>query len=174
MENTAKAKRIKMVIFDVDGVLTDGRIYLSNEKIETKAFNTPDGLGIQLLQKSGIEIGVISARQSNAMTTRMQSLKVKYIYQGNQNKLEAFSDLLKKTKLKTKEICYVGDDLPDLPILQRAGLSIAPANAHEFVKEHVDFVTHKSGGMGAVREICDFILKSQGTFDLIYRSYLKK
>jgi 3-deoxy-D-manno-octulosonate 8-phosphate phosphatase (KDO 8-P phosphatase) len=172
MDNILKAKKIKMVMFDVDGVLTDGRLYLTDDNIEIKAFNSQDGLGFKFLRQTGVDIAIITARQSKLVAKRMKSLHIEHVYQGKQDKLSCYKDLLKKTKLKNSEVCYVGDDVLDLPILRQAGLAVAPANAHEFIKSHVDFVTVKSGGMGAAREVCDFIMKAQGTFDAVYKAYL--
>lgn len=173
MKNALKlAKTIKLVIFDVDGVLTDGNIFLTNNNNEIKAFNTQDGLGIQLLLKTGIEVGIITSRQSNIVEQRMKALGIKHVSQGHLNKLPAYEQLLQKLNLSDKEVAYVGDDLPDLALLRRAQLGIATANANMFVQHHADWVTTKTGGQGAVREVCELIMMAQGTLDDVYNEYL--
>jgi len=173
MKNALKlAKEIKLLIFDVDGVLTDGNLLLTNDNNEIKAFNTQDGLGIQLLQKTGIEVAIITGRKSNIVEQRMKSLGIKYVSQGSLNKMPAYEQLLKKLKLTDENVAYVGDDLPDLALIRRAQLGIATANANLFVQHHADWVTTKSGGQGAAREVCELIMMAQGTLDDIYNEYL--
>lgn len=166
------AKLIRLVIFDIDGVLTDAQIYIGDNQTEFKAFNTQDGLGMQLLLKSGIEIGIITSQQSLIVATRMHALGIKHVFQGNLNKVPAYEELLKKLGLTDAQVAYVGDDLPDLKLIRRAGLGITVANAHDFVKKHAHYITKSRGGQGAVREICDLIMKVQHTYNKIYDAYL--
>ena len=166
------AKPIKLLIFDVDGVLTDGSLYLTDDGVEIKAFHSHDGLGIKLLMRSGVQVGIITARQSELVTLRMKSLGIEHAYQGNMVKVEAYEDLLKKLSLQDYQVAYVGDDIIDLPLIQRAGLGIAVANSHEFIKPHADWITDCSGGGRAAREICDFIMRAQGTFEKVYNKFL--
>ncbi len=166
------AKDIKLLIFDVDGVLTDGTLYLTDENIEFKAFNSLDGLGIKLLLETGVEIAIITARKSAVVTARMQSLCIKHVYQCALDKIPAYNDLLKKLQLNDNQVAYMGDDLTDLPLIKKARLGIAPPNAIEFVKQQANYVTTQSGGKGAAREVCDLIMKAQGTLEKIYNRFL--
>jgi 3-deoxy-D-manno-octulosonate 8-phosphate phosphatase (KDO 8-P phosphatase) len=156
-----RASRIRMLLLDVDGVLTDGKLYFDHAGREMKAFNTRDGLGIKALQRSGIEVGVITGRTSESVTQRMGQLGVQYVYQGREDKLNAFLDVLKKTGLDSQQICFAGDDWIDLPVLLRVGLAVTVADAEDRVKEKVHWITGRNGGDGAVREICNLILTAQ-------------
>ncbi|MBQ9182845.1 MAG: HAD-IIIA family hydrolase [Neisseriaceae bacterium] len=156
-----RLKNIKMLILDIDGVLTDGRIYLLPDGNEVKVFNTLDGHGIKMLQRAGVEVAVISGRSSPAAEHRMQQLGVQHYYSGVTNKIAAFKELLKKTHITAEECADVGDDLPDLPIMNEVGFCAAPPNACEAVLHSAHFITRKGGGEGAVREICDFIIAAQ-------------
>jgi 3-deoxy-D-manno-octulosonate 8-phosphate phosphatase (KDO 8-P phosphatase) len=167
-----RAKKIKLIIFDVDGVLTDGGLYFSDEGIELKRFNSLDGLGIKLLKKSGVEPAVISARDTPNVAHRMNNLGIEHFYQGQNDKLIAFNELLKKLSLKAEQVAYVGDDVIDLPVMRNIGLPIAVANAHDLVKDNACLITQKRGGHGAVREACDFILKAQDNYDSAMSAYL--
>jgi 3-deoxy-D-manno-octulosonate 8-phosphate phosphatase (KDO 8-P phosphatase) len=160
-----KAAQIKLVIFDVDGVLTDGSLFIGDDGQEYKAFNSKDGLGMKMLQDSGVAVGIITARQSNVVKLRMQSLGIKHLYQGQQEKLPAFEALLKELSLDASEVAYVGDDLVDLPIMIRTGLAIAVADSHERVLEQAHWITEKCGGRGAAREVCELIMAGQGTLE---------
>lgn len=157
-----RAAAIRMLVLDVDGVLTDGRLYYDSSGKEMKAFNTRDGLGIKALQRSGIEVAVITGRTSEMVTDRMAELDIQYVYQGRENKLNSFNHLLEVTGLETEQVCYAGDDWIDLPVLVRAGLAVTVADADEYVKDHVHWITDRKGGEGAVREICNLILAAQG------------
>ena len=168
-----KAARIRLLIIDVDGVLTDGGLIFDNRGEEYKRFNSLDGHGIRMLLDNGIEVAVITGRQSGIVAHRMQELGVTRVYQGNRDKLPAFEQLLADTGLAADEVAYVGDDLPDLAIMSRVGLSIAVENAHAFVKQHCDFVTTHSGGSGAVREVCDFLLQAGGLLESVQQAYLQ-
>ncbi|MEI8055290.1 MAG: HAD hydrolase family protein [bacterium] len=153
-----KHLNIKLLILDVDGVLTNGKIYISDNGMETKKFNVQDGLGLKLLLNNAIDIAVISGRKSNATKIRMRELGIKYAYFGVTDKTKVFELLKKKLRLKNKNIACIGDDLPDLPIMQQAGFSIAVANAVPEVHKAANYTTKNKGGNGAVREVCDMIL----------------
>ena len=171
--NSEKARHISLLIIDVDGVLTDGGLLFDNRGEEYKRFNSLDGHGIRMLMESGVEVAVITGRQSKIVEHRMRELGVTRIYQGSRNKLEAFENLLREAGLEPAQVAYIGDDLPDLPIMRRVELAIAVQNAHGFVKQHSDWVTSASGGHGAVREVTDFILHSKGLLDALQESYLE-
>jgi len=151
---------IRLLAFDVDGVFTDGRFYLSDEGVESKAFHTQDGYGIRRVIEAGIEVAVISGRHSGAVQKRMQELGVEHVFLGCNNKVAVFDDLLKRLDLSSSQSAYTGDDLPDVALLQKSGISFAVANAHDDVKAICDYTTMKAGGHGAVREICDLLLKA--------------
>ena len=171
--NTAElANKIKLIIFDVDGVLTDGGLYFTEDGAEFKRFNSLDGHGIKMLKDNGVEVAVITARDSKTVAYRMKNLGIANFYQGQSDKVVAFSDLLQKLNLSADAVAYVGDDVIDLPVMTKVGFSIAVANAHDMVKQHADLTTKNSGGHGAVREVCDFILKAQGKFDGAMKAYL--
>ncbi len=163
MTITEKIKKIRILLLDVDGVLTDGSIYYNSEGSETKKFNVKDGLGIRLLLEKGIKVGIITGRKSKALTKRYKELGIdeEYVYQGlGSKKIPALKDILKKSNLKISNVAYVGDDLPDIPIMKNVGLSFAVADAINDIKDMADFVCTKKGGEGAVREVCDMILKT--------------
>lgn len=157
-----RAAKIRMLVLDVDGVLTDGKLYFDHAGNEMKAFNTRDGLGMKALQRSGINVAVITGRKSEAVTHRMRQLDIQHVYQGREDKMNAFLHLLEITGLDAGQICYVGDDWIDLPVLLRAGLAVTVADSEERVKERVHWITERNGGDGAVREICNLILVAQG------------
>ncbi|QCU89612.1 KdsC family phosphatase [Thiomicrorhabdus sediminis] len=163
-EIAEKAKKIKLLILDVDGVLTDNRLYYNDEGVETKTFHTRDGHGMVLLQKSNIDIGIITGRKSQLVAKRMQDLKVKHVYQGVPDKLPTFSKLVEELGLSLDEIAYVGDDILDLPILLRVGLGVAPKNADAEVVSRVDYISKFEGGQGCVREVCEILMRSQGSW----------
>jgi 3-deoxy-D-manno-octulosonate 8-phosphate phosphatase (KDO 8-P phosphatase) len=156
-----RASKICMLILDVDGVLTDGKLYFDHSGNEMKAFNTRDGMGMKALQKVGIEVAVITGRKSEAVTQRMTQLGIKHVYQGREDKLDAFLDLLEITGLDAQQTCFAGDDWIDLPVLIRAGLAISVADAEDRVKQQAHWITRRNGGDGAVREICNLILAAQ-------------
>jgi 3-deoxy-D-manno-octulosonate 8-phosphate phosphatase (KDO 8-P phosphatase) len=153
--------RIRLVAFDVDGVFTDGRFYLSDNGIESKAFNTQDGFGVRQLINAGIDVAVISGRQSAAVDRRMAELGVPHVVQGCRDKIAAFEDLIAKLDVGADTCAYVGDDVPDLPLLQKVGYSIAVANAVAAVRTQCDYTTRAAGGFGAVREVCELILAAR-------------
>ena len=167
------AKAIKLLILDVDGVLTDGGIYFDDNGDEFKRFNALDGHGIKMLLDAGVEVAIISARSSKPVVHRMQALGVKHYYQGQSNKVVAYKELLEKLELNAHQVAYVGDDVIDLPVMSKVTLPIAVANAHPFVKEHAVLVTQNSGGNGAVREVCDFLLTAQNKYDDLMAAYLR-
>lgn len=153
-------EKISLVAFDVDGVFTDGRFYLSNAGVESKAFHTQDGYGIRRLLDAGIAVAVISGRRSNAVDARMEELGVEHVIQGCKDKVQAFDDLVEKLGIAHAETVFVGDDVPDLPLLQHAAYAIAVSNAVPEIREQCDTVTKAAGGFGAVREVCDRILEA--------------
>jgi len=168
-----KAKKIKLLILDVDGVLTDGKLFFDNEGNEYKSFHARDGHGIKLLRETGVEVAVISGRKSNSVALRMKNLGIAHVYQGHEDKRAAFHEIIEKIGVTPEQAAHVGDDLLDLPIMTRVGLAIAVADANFAVKHRADWCTTLSGGNGAVREVCDFIMQAQGYFDEIVNAYLK-
>ncbi len=171
-EQEDKIKRLKLLILDVDGVLTDGRLFFDDNGKEYKCFHARDGHGIKLLRQTGVEVAVISGRKSNSVAIRMQSLGVDHVYQGHENKRAAFSELLQTLQLQPEQVAHVGDDVLDLPVMIQAGFSVAVHDAHFAVKRYADWCTETQGGMGAVREVCDLIMRVQGTFDDVLQTYL--
>lgn len=166
-----KAAKIKLVIFDVDGVLSDGKLYFDEQGREYKNFHARDGLGIKLLRQSGVEIGVISGRESQSVALRMQNLGIERVYQGQQNKLAVFEILCRDLQLQSEQIAHVGDDLPDLCIMRRVGLAIAVADAHPSVLNQAHWHTTNPGGCGAAREVCDLIMQAQGNLERAIESH---
>lgn len=152
---------LRLVAFDVDGVFTDGRFYLSDEGVETKAFATQDGFGIRRLLAAGIDVAVISGRSSGAVDRRMTELGVEHVMQGCRDKVSAFKDLIANLGIPAEACAFVGDDIPDLPLLSAVGYSIAVANAVSEVREACDHTTRARGGFGAVREVCDLLLAAR-------------
>lgn len=152
----------RLAVFDVDGVFTDGRFYLSNDGVESKAFHTQDGFGIRKLLRAGVDVAVISGRSSDAVRLRMSELGVPHVMQGVSDKVSAFDELLAKLQLTAGLCVYTGDDVPDLPLMQKAGYAVAVANAVDEVKAACDYTTRASGGFGAVREVCELILQANG------------
>ena len=157
-----RAARVKLAMFDVDGVLTDGRLCYSDDGRELKAFHVHDGFGLKRLIANGIEVAVITARMSHMVTERTAELGIAHVYQGQDNKLACYEQLIHALKLAPEQCCYCGDDLPDLAVMQRVGLSIAVANAHPWVRERARWRTQARGGEGAARELCDLLLAAQG------------
>jgi 3-deoxy-D-manno-octulosonate 8-phosphate phosphatase (KDO 8-P phosphatase) len=156
-----RAARIRLLVLDVDGVLTDGKLYFDHAGNESKAFNARDGLGMKALQRCGIEVAVITGRVCQAVTHRMNQLGIKHVYQGEAKKLNAFLELLELTGLDAQQVCFAGDDWIDLPVLARVGLAVSVANGEERVKQQAHWITNNKGGDGAVREICNLILVAQ-------------
>jgi len=170
-ELLARAAHIKLLISDVDGVLTDGHIYMGGQGEAFKAFNILDGFGIKALQDAGIAFAVITGRQSDIVARRMQELGVRLVFQGQSDKTTAYSTLRTQLRLTDDQIAHIGDDLPDLPLIRRAGLGIAVANAYPYLQEHAQYVTRKPGGQGAVREVADLLLAGHGVLDGLLARY---
>ncbi|MFA6320432.1 MAG: HAD-IIIA family hydrolase [Candidatus Omnitrophota bacterium] len=168
-----KLKNVKILIVDIDGVMTDGRIVYSGYGEELKFFDVQDGFGITLLRRADIKTIIITAKKSKIVKHRARDLKVVKAYQGFMDKLTPFNDVLKRFGVRPEEICFIGDDLIDIPVLKRVGLAVAVPNAVEEVKKSAHFTTVNKGGRGAVREICDLILKSQDKWDLVTSKYFK-
>lgn len=167
-----KASQIKLVVFDVDGVLTDGSLFVGDDGEEYKAFYSRDGLGMKMLQATGVEIAVITARTSNVVIHRMESLGIKHIYQGRLEKLPAFETILQELDIRAEHAAYVGDDVIDLPVMQRTGLAIAVHDAHPFVKQHAHWQTPNKGGHGAARDVCELIMQAQDTLAQQFQKFL--
>ncbi len=160
--SAAALASIRLVAFDIDGVFTDGRFYLSDEGIESKAFHTQDGYGVRQLLGADIAVAVISGRSSGAVAKRMAELKVRHVVQGCSNKVAALDEIIAKLGISPSECAYVGDDIPDLPLLQHVGYPIAVANAVPAVHKQCRYSTKASGGVGAVREVCELVLDAKG------------
>lgn len=169
-----KAQAIKLLILDVDGVLTNGELMIGRDGEVFKCFHSLDGHGIKLLQNAGIKTAIISARTSEAVSYRAKELGIHHLRQGVSNKYRAFSDLIDELAIQVEQTAYIGDDVIDLPVLLHCGFAVAVANAHDEVKARVDYITEKSGGNGAVREVCDLILKAQNFYDAMLSHYLGK
>jgi 3-deoxy-D-manno-octulosonate 8-phosphate phosphatase (KDO 8-P phosphatase) len=167
-----KAFKIKLLILDVDGVLTDGKLYFSANGETLKVFNSLDGHGIKMLRATGVEVAIISGRESEALDQRVANLGIQYYFPGREDKINALDELLVSLQLRDEQIAHLGDDLPDLPVIQRVGLGMAVANAYSFVKLHADWCARNNGGDGAVREACDFIMDAQGTLQSALDQYL--
>ena len=176
MTAETRAKAIKVLIFDVDGVLTDGQIFVipvpDGHGIEAKGFAAHDGLGISLGRLGGLRIGIITKRQSQTVAIRANDLKLEFIYQGQAHKMNAIKEILQKTGYTIDQLAYVGDDIIDLPVMRQCGLSIATANARKEVKAAAHYVTPNPGGFGAGRDAIDFILTAQGTLEKVIEQYL--
>ncbi len=154
--------QIRLVAFDVDGVFTDGRLYLSDAGVESKAFNTQDGYGVRRLIENNIDVAVISGRESAAVAQRMAELGVAHVIQGCKDKVAALDKLTAELGINATQCAYVGDDVPDLPLLQKVGYAVAVANAVVEVQQQCDYTTAAAGGHGAVREVCELVLAAQG------------
>lgn len=167
----AKLAKIKLLLLDVDGVMTDGRIIYDNQGNELKAFDVKDGHGLKMLQRAGIKIGIITGRQSELVAKRAAELGIEILYQKALTKLGPYQEILAAEGLVDEQVAYVGDDVVDLPILRRVGFSATVADAVPEVLPLVDYVTNRSGGRGAVREICDLLLKASGQWDTLTERY---
>ncbi len=162
MRLQGKIKKVKVLAMDADGVLTDGRIIIDSQGKEIKNFDVQDGLGLVILMRAGLKTAIISARSAKAVTARARDLKIDKIYQNAYPKMDFYLKMLKAFKVHDEEVCYMGDDLPDVFILRRAGIAVAVPNAVKEVKQSADYITQRPGGHGAVREIVELILKTQG------------
>ena len=172
MDIRDRAKRVKLLLLDVDGVLTDGRIILGNYGDEIKNFNVNDGFGIILLRRTGIKCAIITARLSKIVKIRAKQLSIDKVYQ-NHYKIRSLNNILKKFKVKLEEVCFIGDDLIDIPILKRVGMAVAVPNGTKEVKDVAHHITQNNGGYGAVREICELILKAQGKWEEATKRYFE-
>ena len=168
-----KIKAIKILILDVDGVMTDGKIIYDDDGKEIKIFDVKDGHGIKLLMRAGIDVAIITARESKVVLHRARNLGIEMVYQKAMDKVIAFEDILKKRQLSPQETAYIGDELVDIPLLRRVGFAVTVKDAVADVKKHVDYTTAKNGGCGAVREICELILKVQGKWDEVTAKYFE-
>ena len=168
-----RASRIKLLLMDCDGVLTDGRLWLLEDGDEHKSFNTHDGLGLSLLHRAGLKSGIISGRSSQAVTRRAEELGIEFVRQGDPEKMEAFEQVLRQAGVDEDEVAFVGDDLTDIPLMRRAELAVAVADAVEETQSAAHYVTRAKGGHGAVREVVEIILKSQGRWNDLVDEYLK-
>ena len=166
-----RLKKIAMLILDVDGVMTDGRIIFDSNGIESKFFNVKDGHGIKMLQRAGIEVAIISGRESQVVTNRASELGINHVYQKSLNKLQAYQDLQEKTGFADDQIAFIGDDLIDIPVMRRVGFAVAPVDSVAEVLPYVQYVCKNRGGWGAVREVCDLILKAAGLWDSVTSRY---
>ncbi|PJI48938.1 MAG: phenylphosphate carboxylase subunit delta [Pseudomonas sp.] len=167
-----RAKAVRLAVFDVDGVLTDGKLYFLPDGGEFKTFSTLDGQGIKMLMASGVRTAIITGRSSPVVERRAKNLGINHLFQGREDKLVALDELLAELGLGYEEVAYLGDDLPDLPAIRRAGLGMAVANADAFVRQHADGVTQARGGEGAAREFCELILRAQGSLEAAQNAYL--
>jgi 3-deoxy-D-manno-octulosonate 8-phosphate phosphatase (KDO 8-P phosphatase) len=168
-----RAARIKLLLMDCDGVLTDGRIWLFENGEEQKGFHTRDGLGLELLHRAGLRSGIISGRTSAAVQKRAQGLGMSFVIQGCEDKHKAFTEILDHALVDTLEVAYIGDDLNDIPLMLQSGLGVAVADAAPETREHAHYITSAAGGFGAVREVIELILKAQGRWDELIARYTR-
>lgn len=168
-----RASRIKLLLMDCDGVLTDGRFWLLNNGNEQKGFHVHDGLGLELWHRAGMRSGIISGRTSTVVEQRARDLKIEFVRQGAETKLDSFEELLTEAGIEDSEVAYIGDDLNDIPLLMRAELAVAVANAAEETRSVAHLITRAAGGFGAVREVIEIILKSQGRWADVTEKYLR-
>ena len=167
----ARAKRIKVLLMDCDGVLTDGSLWLTEDYDEQKGFHARDGQGISLLHRAGLRTGIISGRKSSAVDRRAHDLKMTFVHQDAKDKLQALDEIMATAGLASEECAYIGDDLADLPLMRRVGFAVAVADAAQETKEVAHYVTVLNGGRGAVREVADLILKAQGRWEELMKNY---
>lgn len=167
-----KASQIKLVIFDVDGVLTDGSLFIDDNGMEYKAFYSRDGLGMKMLQKTNVKIAIITGRSSEVVSYRMKSMGVEHVYQGQDDKLLAYEKIKKELQLSEDEIAYVGDDIIDLPVMKKVGFAIAVQDAHPLVIKHAHWQTPHTGGRGAARDVCELVMEAQNNLDQQNSRYL--
>lgn len=171
-DTCTRAGHLKLMAFDVDGVLSDGTLFYTDEGIEIKAFNCLDGLGLNMLQKSGITVAIITGRKARCVELRMQHLGIDLVFQGIKNKLETMQELLSSLGISADEAGYMGDDIIDLQVMDACGFSATPADGHDLAKRYARLISSKNGGRGAVREVCEFILEAQGKLDAALAPYL--
>ncbi|WP_429885004.1 3-deoxy-manno-octulosonate-8-phosphatase KdsC [Geoalkalibacter halelectricus] len=166
-----RCRKIRLLLLDVDGVLTDGRIIYDNNGLETKAFDVKDGHGLKLVQRAGIKVGIITGRESRVVEHRAAELGIAILYQGAKDKLLPYEEILAQQGLRDEEVAYVGDDVVDLPVLSRVGLAVTVQDAVDDIKPYVHYVTRRPGGRGAVREVCDLILKESQRWEAVAGRY---
>lgn len=166
-----KGECIQLLVLDVDGVFTDGALYYDRHGEFIKAFNVLDGLGLKLVRQAGVKLAIISSKGSEALQNRLNALGIEETYLNVTNKIATFDTVVKQHQLKLEQVAYMGDDLPDLPLIKKAGLGIAVANAHDAIKAEADCVTDRCGGHGAIREVCDYLLESKDLLDTIIDAY---
>ena len=167
-----RLRRVKLLAIDVDGVLTDGRLYFQADGIEIKAFHTQDGHGLKLLKRVGIHVALITGRDSPMVSQRAAAFGITHVYQGCEDKLTTLRALCQRLDITLEQVAYCGDDLPDLAPIKRSGVGITVPNAPDYMHPHADWITERLGGHGAVREICDTLLTSQGHWDAVLDTYL--
>lgn len=168
-----RLRNIRLLLLDVDGVMTDGRIIFDSNGVESKFFNVKDGHGIKMVQRAGIEVGIISGRGSMVVSNRAAELGISLVYQKALDKLTPYQEILERTELTDAQVAFMGDDVIDIPVLRRVGFAVAPADAVDDVFPHVHFTTRNRGGWGAVREVCDLLLRGQGKWDEITARYFR-
>jgi len=166
-----RAQAIRLLLLDVDGVLTDGRIVYDGRGQELKSFDIKDGQGIKLLQQAGLKVGILSGRKSSAVNLRARELGIDLLLQKALDKAKALEKIIRKGNIRAEQICFVGDDLVDLPVFSRVGFAVAVADSVKEVKENAHYITHCPGGRGAVREVCELILKVQGKWEAVTQKY---
>lgn len=167
-----RARRVRLLALDVDGVLSDGRLYFQADGMEIKAFHTQDGHGIKLLRQAGLEVALVTGRDSPMVSRRAEALGIDHVHQGCDDKLDVLRQLCTRLGLQFEQVAYCGDDLPDLAAIKRAGLGISVPNAPAYIRAHADWITERQGGHGAVREICDALLEAQGHWGAVVDTYL--
>jgi len=168
-----RAKKIKVLVMDVDGIMTDGGLGLGDDGLEFKTFHSHDGLGMKMLRKTGVRMAIVTGRTSQVVLKRAENTGIKHIHQGAEDKLEAFNALLKEMEVNADECVFMGDDVIDIPPIRRAGLGITVPHGMPLVKEYAHYITTLQAGRGAIREVCEIIMKAQGTFDGQMAQYLK-
>lgn len=168
-----RARKIKLIAFDVDGVMTDGTLYFADDGQEYKGFNSLDGHGLKMLKNTGVELAIITGRTSRVVENRAKNLGITLVHQGVHDKLAVYESLCRELHLSCEETAFMGDDVVDLPVMRRAGLAIAVPAAPDLVKAHSHYITVRAAGHGAVREACEFLMQAQGSFDTAMAPYLK-
>lgn len=169
----ARARRIKLIAFDIDGVMTDGTLFLCDDGKEYKGFNSLDGHGLKMLKRTGIELAIITGRNSRVVEHRAKNLGIDIIHQGAEDKLAVYEALCRELNIACEETAYMGDDVVDLPVMRRAGLAITVPAAPDMVKAYSQYITRREAGRGAVREACEAIMRAQGTLDAALAPYLR-
>jgi len=168
----SRARRVRMMVFDVDGVMTDGRLWYGPAGEQLKAFHVMDGHGLKMLASSGIETAILSGRSSRALGRRAADIGIRHVLSGIEDKRSGMQDLLRRARLDAAVVGYMGDDVVDLPAMRRCGFACAPATAHPLVRRHAHYVARREGGQGAVREVCEYLMRAQGTLAAALGAYL--